>query len=137
MIRKNRDRRFSEINAIPLIDVLLVLLVIFMVTAPLYLQEIQLELPTVDAKQNASEPKPQDITLYIEKDGHMYLSEKKDKTQKTDQIINQLKQITQKKQRDIYVQADKNCAYGIVIGVLSAIEKNGFSHFHLVNTSEN
>ena len=136
MKRRVQQKRFSEINAIPLIDVLLVLLVIFMVTAPLYLQEIQLELPTVDNSQTSIEPKPTDMTLYIKKSGQLQLDDVGGKPLTLKEVLSKIESKAKQSKPDIYIQADKNCPYGTVVTVLAAIEGSGISQFHLVNTNE-
>ena len=128
-------QRFSEINAIPLIDVLLVLLVIFMVTAPLYLQELQLELPTVDANQKAIEPKSNDITIFITNLGHIHIDDMNSKSLTVAQVLNHIKSASEQTPPEIYIQADKKTAYGTVVGLLSSIESQGITQFHLVNTA--
>lgn len=136
MKRRVQEKRFSEINAIPLIDVLLVLLVIFMVTAPLYLQEIQLELPTVDSSQASIEPKPTDLTLFIKSNGQLYLDDMTSKHLTLKEVLSKVASKAKQSKPDIYIQADKNCPYGTVVTVLAAIEGSGISQFHLVNTNE-
>lgn len=136
MKRRVQQKRFSEINAIPLIDVLLVLLVIFMVTAPLYLQEIQLELPTVENSQASIEPKPTDMTLFIKSNGQLYLDDMSSKHLTLKEVLSKIELKAKQSKPDIYIQADKNCPYGTVVTVLAAIEGSGISQFHLVNTNE-
>lgn len=136
MKSRSCGKTFSEINAIPLIDVLLVLLVIFMVTAPLYLQEIQLDLPIVDHTASYAEPTEHDTTLFIKHNGEMYINTKNQKPLSLKEVVTTIQSTATKQHASVYIHADKNCSYGTVIKTLAALEQSGITQFHLVNSTE-
>lgn len=117
----------NEINVTPLIDVMLVLLVIFMVTAPLLTTGVHVELPKV-----RSAPMPMDDTkllVIITADEHVYLG----KDEITDAVEDKLKNNSRlRDEKELYVQADENVKYGAVLRVMGAARNAGVEKLGMV-----
>ncbi len=126
--RSARRSRLSEINVTPFVDVMLVLLIVFMVTAPLLTVSIPIELPRTEAKQSAAETEPLSIT--IRADGVVFLQE----TQVTvDELVPRLRAISREGyDRAIYIRGDANVNYGLMADVLARISSGGFTRIQLV-----
>jgi biopolymer transport protein TolR len=128
-VRGNGGRGLvSDINVTPLVDVMLVLLIIFMVTAPMMTQGLNVDLPETTAKALRQENEP--IVVSIDKNGKISLG----KTEVAQKIL--LQQLSaydaEKKKTPIFLQADKNVAYGIVASVMSDIKTAGFDKLGMV-----
>jgi biopolymer transport protein TolR len=126
--RSARRGRLSEINVTPFVDVMLVLLIVFMVTAPLLTVSIPIELPRTEAKQSAAETEPLSITL--RQDGTVFLQE----TQVTvDELVPRLRAISREGyDRAIYIRGDANVNYGLMADVLARVSSGGFTKIQLV-----
>ncbi len=128
--QKNNKKRqvLSEINITPFVDVLLVLLIIFMVAAPMMTSSVQLQLPQGGAKSDSEKNVP--ITISIKSDGRVYLQEDE---VKLSFISEKLIKITGNNlSNKIMVRADKRLDYGRVMDVVKAISQAGFSQIALV-----
>jgi len=123
-----RRSRLSEINVTPFVDVMLVLLIVFMVTAPLLTVSIPIELPRTDAKQSASETEPLSIT--IQANGLIYLQETE---VEIDDLVPRLRAISREGyDRSIYIRGDTNTNYGLMADVLARVSSGGFRKIQLV-----
>lgn len=121
-------KAISEINVTPLVDVMLVLLVIFMVTAPMLQQGIDLELPEVAAQ--AVEQRDKKIELVIRADGSVAVD---GATLPADRLDRALAAIVEtRKSEPIYVEADRRVPYGTVARVLGVVRSAGATKLHLV-----
>jgi biopolymer transport protein TolR len=121
----------SEINMTPLIDVMLVLLVIFMITAPLLASSIKLDLPKTSAAQpdNTNEA-PKFITLVVDKAGQTYLN---DKPVTALELAHQLTQTAaQNPDTEVQLRADQAVPYGRVVEVMGAAQKAGLNRIGFV-----
>jgi biopolymer transport protein TolR len=117
---RRRMGGMNEINVTPLIDVMLVLLVIFMVTAPLLTTGVQVDLPKVkSAPMQMDEAK---LLLVIAADEHVYLG-KDDITQNVDEKLRTNARLQEEK--ELYVQADENVKYSVVLRVMAAARGAG------------
>ncbi|HYD74192.1 MAG TPA: biopolymer transporter ExbD [Candidatus Binatia bacterium] len=126
--RSARRGRLSEINVTPFVDVMLVLLIVFMVTAPLLTVSIPIELPRTEAKQSAAETEPLSIT--IKQDGTVYLQET---TVTVDELVPRLRAISREGyDRAIYIRGDANVNYGLMADVLARVSSGGFTKIQLV-----
>ncbi len=123
-----RRGRLSEINVTPFVDVMLVLLIVFMVTAPLLTVSIPIELPRTEAKQSAAETEPLSIT--IRNDGVIFLQE----TQVTqEELVPQLKAISNNGyDRSIYIRGDARTSWDTMAQVLASVSSAGFTKLQLV-----
>jgi biopolymer transport protein TolR len=133
--RRNRARRHSpmhEINVTPFVDVMLVLLIIFMVTAPLLTSGVPLELPEAKGQQLQANKEP--ITISVQKDGKVFIQE----TQiQISDIAGKLKAIAKNGYDEpIFVRGDKGIDYGTVMRVMARIKQGGFNKVSLVTETE-
>jgi biopolymer transport protein TolR len=117
----------NEINVTPLIDVMLVLLVIFMVTAPLLTTGVHVELPKVkSAPMQTDESK---MLVVITADEHVYLG----KDEITDDLDTKLRTNARlQEDKELYVQADENVKYGVVLRVMAAARSAGVEKLGMV-----
>ena len=118
----------SEINVTPFVDVMLVLLIVFMVTAPLLTVGIPVDLPKVKANALTDQKDPLEITVKL--DGSVYLGES---LVKVENLISRLNAIREKNtQARIYVRGDRVVAYGRVMEIMSLINTAGYVKVALV-----
>jgi biopolymer transport protein TolR len=123
-----RKRLVSEINVTPLVDVMLVLLIIFMVTAPMMTQGLNIDLPETTSKSLRQEEKP--IVVTIDKDGKISIN---NVVQVRALMIQELeKNYAMNKKQPIFLRADKNVPYGIVVGVMADIKAVGFDKIGMI-----
>ena len=128
--RKGQYRPMSEINVTPFVDVMLVLLVVFMVAAPLLSAGVPIDLPDSEAKPlNDQDNKPLEVS--ISKEGKLYVGET---LVKRERLITLLASITNNDpDRRIYIRADSSLDYGDVMNVLGAINAAGFRKVALIS----
>lgn len=124
MFVPKKRRYLTEINVIPYVDVMLVLLVIFMVTAPFMIQGIDINLPEVNS-QPIDKANLENITISINTEGKFYLD--LDSLKGKAFLINELKQEIQKilknnSSLEIYIRADKNVMFGEVAKLMSLLQ---------------
>ena len=126
--RSARRGRLSEINVTPFVDVMLVLLIVFMVTAPLLTVGVPVELPRTEAKQLESEADP--LTITIKADGAMFVQE----TAVTqDELVQRMRAISREGyDRRIFIRADAHAEYGRVAEVMARLSSSGFRNLGLV-----
>ena len=118
----------SEINVTPFVDVMLVLLIVFMVTAPLLTVGIPVDLPKIKANALTDQKDPIEITVKL--DGSVYLGES---IVEVDNIISRLNAITDRNtEARIYVRGDRVVAYGRVMEIMSIINFAGYIKVALV-----
>jgi len=118
----------SEINVTPFVDVMLVLLIVFMVTAPLLTVGIPVDLPKVKASALTDQKDPIEITLKF--DGTLYLGESE---VEVENLIPRLNAITdQNTEARIYVRGDRVVAYGRIMEIMSLINSAGYIKVALV-----
>ena len=123
-----RFTQMSEINVTPFVDVMLVLLIVFMVTAPLLTVGIPVDLPKVSANALTDQKDPLEITVKL--DGSVYLGES---LVEVENLIPRLNAITdQNTQARIYVRGDRIVAYGRVMEIMSLINTAGYIKVALV-----
>ena len=123
-----RYRPLSEINVTPLVDVMLVLLVVFMVTAPLLTVGVPVDLPQTAAPP-INEPK-EPLTITVNREGAVYIQ---DATVPIDGLVEKLQAVTNSNPDAIlYVRGDKDINYGRVLEVMSLVTAAGFHKVSLV-----
>jgi biopolymer transport protein TolR len=128
--RRGRARRvpMSEINVTPMVDVMLVLLVIFMVTAPLLSVGVPVDLPKTSAAPITGQDEPLVVTINAKGDVYLQNSDVP-----LDQLAARLKAITvNKPDQRIFVKGDKALNYGRIMEVMGVIDQGGFKHLALV-----
>lgn len=122
------DAVISEINVTPLVDVMLVLLIVFMVSAPLMQQGIQVDLPKTKSPALSEQEKP--IVLVVNKGGSVQIA---GTTIQQSQLSEKLKAIFEKREKkEIFIQADKGIPYGTVATVMSQAQAAGIVRIGLV-----
>ena len=123
-----RYRPLAEINVTPMVDVMLVLLVIFMVTAPLLTSGVPVDLPKVSAKPVNSDSEP--LTVSVNAEGKIYLQEQ---VLELPDLVAKLKAISKDNaERRIFVRGDKTVAYGTILQVMGTITVGGFTKVALL-----
>jgi biopolymer transport protein TolR len=126
--RRQRYKPMSEINVTPMVDVMLVLLVIFMVAAPLLTVGVPVDLPQSKAPAITEQKEPLVITVNAE--GKLFLQ---DSTIGDDELVPRLQAITKNNaQADIYVRGDRAINYGRVMEVMGMISASGFTKVSLI-----
>lgn len=126
--RNRRKRNIDSINVTPLVDVMLVLLVIFMVTSPMLVAGIKIDLPKASSKPLSGQDEP--LSISIKKSGAIYINNSA--IQKKD-LITKLKAITKEKYDSrIFVRGDKKLDYGEIMQVIGILSASGFSKVSLV-----
>ena len=132
--RRGRDRQrhqpMSEINVTPFVDVMLVLLIVFMVSAPLLTVGVPIDLPESRARDLGARADP--ITISIDPDGKVYLQEAE---VTLDNLVDNLNQIAKADDR-IYVRGDRSISYGLMMRVMGALNGAGFNRIGLVTTGD-
>lgn len=123
-----RHRLVAEINVTPLVDVMLVLLIIFMVTAPMMTQGLEVDLPQTTDKALRQEDEPLVVTL--DKEGEIYLGKVKVPQTLLSQQLGSMSD--EEKKRPIYLRADKSVAYGDVVSIMDVIKNAGFEKLGMI-----
>jgi biopolymer transport protein TolR len=118
---------FRDINVTPLVDVMLVLLIVFIVTAPLLTTGLRIDLPEVNA---ASTPvKDARLLVTVTKEERVLFGEE-DVTSRIDQALKENARV--QRERELYIRADKNARYGIVATVVAAARNSGVESLNLL-----
>lgn len=128
IIGNKHDSLMSDINVTPFVDVMLVLLIIFMVTAPMMMQGIDISLPEATSKPLVSEK--EQLLITIDKNNQVYINDYKvalDFLQKKLSVI-----LKNRVNREVYLRADKDIAYGMVVHVMSEIKGAGVEKLGMV-----
>ncbi len=127
------NQPLSEINITPFVDVVLVLLIIFMVTAPMMQQGVEVQLPKTNSKSNVS-MKEEDIVLSIDKGKNIFIGKtkipRKDLSDKLQAVFKN------KTTKDLYLEADKTVDYGFVVDVMAAAKNAGIEKVGLVTDQD-
>ena len=126
--KKQRYTQMSEINVTPFVDVMLVLLIVFMVTAPLLTVGIKVDLPKV--KATALTDIKDTIEITVKLDGEVYIGESK---VEVENLIPRLNAITeQNTEARIYIRGDRVVAYGRIMEIMSIINSAGYIKVALI-----
>ncbi len=128
MAFNNNKRTFSDINVTPLVDVMLVLLIIFMVTAPMLQQGIKVNLP--QAKANNIKANEEKIMITITRDEKIYINKNPYKLNELGKTLKAINAYNREKQ--VFLKADKDVPYGFVVRVMSAIKDAGIKELGMV-----
>ncbi|MCA1766566.1 MAG: protein TolR [Desulfobulbaceae bacterium] len=126
--RNGKNGLVSDINVTPLVDVMLVLLIIFMITAPMMSQGVDVDLPETTAKPLPQKEKP--ITISITRDGEITIN----RIEVNRRLLRQeLEKMAAKgKERPVLLNADKNVAYGTVVGIMADVKDSGFDKLGMI-----
>lgn len=125
-----KDRRglVSEINVTPMVDVMLVLLIIFMVTAPMMTQGLEVDLPETTARSLVQEDEP--IVITLDKEGKITVG----KLEVVKALLRQEleKEYMRNKEQPIFLKADKQVPYGLVVSIMAEIKAAGFDKLGMI-----
>lgn len=140
-VRRRGRRPMSDINVVPYIDVMLVLLVIFMVTAPMLNQGVKVDLPQVASEVLPSDSNQQVLTLSVLADGTYYwnLGETVDTENRTETAIS-LEEMTEgvakimraRPDTLVYIRGDREVNYGVVVAAMAALQQSGVPNVGLI-----
>ena len=139
--RRQKRKPVAEMNVVPYIDVMLVLLVIFMVTAPMLNQGVKVDLPQVSSEVLPSDSNQQVLTLSVLADGTYYwnLGESVDTENHSDSVVSLAemtegvtKIMTAKPDTLVYIRGDKNANYGVVVTAMGALQQAGVPNLGLI-----
>jgi biopolymer transport protein ExbD len=120
----------AEINVTPMVDVMLVLLVIFIMAAPLFTHAIKLDLPS--AQSAPSEEKPQTVTIAVDPAGKLFWNDAP--VSRADLTSRLSAEAAKKPQPDVMIRADKNTRYEVVTDLLAAAQTQGLSKIGFVTS---
>ncbi len=127
-IESSSDRLMSDINVTPFVDVMLVLLIIFMVTAPMMMQGVDVVLPETNSEQLI--PQKEHLIITINKQNQVYIN---DYQVELDFLKEKLIKIFESREdREVFLRADKDISYGVVVLVMSEIKGAGVEKLGMV-----
>ena len=133
MLKKRK--LMGEINVVPYIDVMLVLLVIFMVTAPLLTQGIEVDLPKASAEPIESVPDHDPLVVSVDAAGNLYVNagDDEDKPSSGKKILTIVSVVLERKpETPVYVKADRAVPYGNVVGAMVLLQQAGANNIGFV-----
>ena len=131
--QNEKIKPMSEINVTPFVDVMLVLLIIFMITAPLMKTGVEIDLPEVDTPNIADSEDP--LVVSINKIGEIFLSEKQIVTENLTPKLKEIKKANPKIK--IFLKADKNVSYQTLMLVMKEIVESNITNISLMTNPEN
>ena len=124
----NNNQYMSDINVTPFVDVMLVLLIIFMVTAPMMVQGVDVSLPEATAKPLESEK--DHLVISINKENQVFIN---DFQVTVDFLQEKLEKILQgRTDREVYLKADRDISYGMVVRIMSEIKSAGVENLGMI-----
>jgi len=134
--RSSRRKPMAEINVVPYIDVTLVLLIIFMITAPLVQTGVEVDLPQADTKPVEPKNEPP-VIISIDKLGHYFIntSEQQEQRIRTKDLLVRVRAVLlNKPQTQVYIRGDQRVDYGKVVTVMAALKNAGIPHVGLMTS---
>lgn len=128
--RRKRERRRlnSDLNVVPLVDVMLVLLIIFMVCSPMLVAGVQVDLPKTKTSPLSGQDEP--IAISIDRKGNVYIQESKVRVKDLSKKLAAV--LKEKKETRIFVRGDRRIDYGKVMQIFGAIKSAGYKNVALV-----
>ncbi len=126
--RGNNNQLMSEINVTPFVDVMLVLLIIFMVAAPMMIQGVDVNLPKTEAKNIKTSDEPLMLTINREKE--IFLEDHKISLEGLEMKIQKI--FENRRSKEVLLRADKDVPYGFVIKVIAGVKKAGIEKLGMV-----
>lgn len=143
MAKRRSQRAKSEMNVVPYIDVMLVLLVIFMISAPLLNQSVEVDLPNSDNAEEISSETPADaaepLVISIDKNGAYFIDRADDNTLPVNRrLIASITEDTlaQRPDTPVYIRADKAVDYGAVMVIMDLLKDSGAKGVGLITAAE-
>ncbi|PCM45585.1 protein TolR [Marinobacter sp. ANT_B65] len=135
MMPENRRKPMAEINVVPYIDVMLVLLIIFMVTAPMLTQGVKVDLPETASNPIQADKDVESIVVSVDANGAYYVEvgDKGSDPMPLSEVRAQVAKIlSQRTSSDILVRGDQNVEYGIVVRLMAALQGAGATSIGLI-----
>lgn len=132
----NTDRKtaLSEINVTPLVDVMLVLLIIFMVTAPMMQEGVSVDLPEAKASELQREQTSDEVVIAVSGPGNIFVN---DVAVKEDQLEAKILELTKDKPtRAVYLRGDKTVPYGVVARIMATLMNAGVKNLSIITAPE-
>ncbi|GAA5048749.1 MULTISPECIES: ExbD/TolR family protein [Erythrobacteraceae] len=131
--RSSRRAPMAEINVTPFVDVMLVLLIIFMVTAPLLASGVPVELP--ESRANPMDQDPEQVTIALDREGFIYIDDVLVEAGALEQALDAISGPAGAEKPLIALRADTGLDYGRVMAVMGELNRAGFNSISLVTTS--
>jgi biopolymer transport protein TolR len=128
MMTNSRKTFMSDINVVPLVDVMLVLLIIFMVTAPMMMVGVDVNLPQTKAQSIKTQEDP--LILTVNKNGEIFLEEHAMKLEELGAKIETI--FKYRRDKEVILRADKDIPYGFVINVVAEVKRAGVAKLGMV-----
>ncbi|WP_083004367.1 protein TolR [Halomonas sp. GT] len=137
--RSGNKKPMAEINVVPFIDVMLVLLVIFMITAPMLTQGVQVDLPQVTSEPIESQDESDPIIISVDRDGGYFITLGEDSTSVSlEQMSERVMAILQRRPgTPVMVRGDRNVPYGQIVLLMSTLQRSGVANVGLLSEPPN
>lgn len=133
--RSGKKKPMGEINVVPFIDVMLVLLVIFMITAPMLTQGVQVDLPQVSSEPIDNQDDSDPIIISVDREGGYFITLGEDSTEVSlDQMSERVVAILQRRPgTPVMVRGDRNVPYGQIVVLMSTLQRAGVANVGLLS----
>ncbi len=129
-----RRTAMAEINVTPLVDVMLVLLIIFMVTAPMMQEGVSVELPQAKGAPISKEQQAKDVVISVSGQGNIFVN---DQAVQEDKLPQKIVDVTKDQPaREVYLRADKTVPYGTVVRIMGALKSAGIANLGMITTPQ-
>lgn len=137
--KRNKSNIISEMSVVPYIDVMMVLLVIFMITAPLLQSSININLPDTSSKNDTVDTTSEPLIISVDKDGNYYFNndEKKFDLKSIAIEVIAYKRLKSDKNIKVYIRGDKNSKYENIIRVMDLLKRNNLNNIGLITNLNN
>ncbi len=138
MMQRDRRKPMAEINVVPYIDVMLVLLVIFMVTAPMLTQGVKVDLPQTSADPIQAEKEVESVVVSVDVNGAYYLEvgDRGSDPMPLAEVSETVSRILgERTNREVLVRGDQSVEYGTVVRLMSALQRAGATNVGLITES--
>ncbi len=132
---RHRRKPIAEINVVPYIDVMMVLLIVFMVAAPMLTQGVNVDLPKTNAKPMEMPDNEEVLIISVKSDGSYYVNigQQPEEPVVLEQLAEQVsKVIRAQPRRPVMIKGDKSVAYGSVVSVMAALQESGIDNVGLI-----
>lgn len=127
-ISSGTDRLMSDINVVPFVDIMLVVLVIFMVTAPMMIQGLDVARPAVSAEPIESET--ESLTITVDREANIYINDFQVGMEFLQEKLERI--IAGRPNREVFFRADREVAYGVVVSVMAEIKAAGVEKLGMI-----
>lgn len=133
-MNKQSRAPMADINVTPLVDVMLVLLIIFMVTAPMLQEGVSVELPQAKGAPLDKVQQNDEIIISVSGNGEIYVNEKKTTESQLAELI--LQSLKDRPSREVFLRADKAVQYGTVVRIMGNLKTAGVSNLGMITTPQ-